>query len=67
MSLNCTASGLSPINVTWYKGKKVLASGISEVVFTLKHVTDKDWGEFLCVAKNSAGENKKSVTLKGKK
>ncbi|KAJ7372083.1 hypothetical protein OS493_020507 [Desmophyllum pertusum] len=53
VSLNCTAAG-----------HKVLASGISEAVFTLKNITDKDWGEFLCVANNSAGEDKKSVIIK---
>ena len=66
VNLNCTTSGLSPVNVTWYKGNKVVASGISEAVLTLKNITDKDWGEFLCVAKNSAGEDKKRIILKGK-
>ena len=65
-SLNCTATGLFPVNVTWYKENKVLASGISEAVFSRRNITDKDWGEFVCVAKNSAGEDKKNVTLKGK-
>ncbi|XP_078371020.1 uncharacterized protein LOC144654684 isoform X2 [Oculina patagonica] len=64
VSLNCTASGLSPVEVTWYKGRKALASGISKAVLTLKDITDVDWGEILCVAKNSAGEDKKSVILK---
>ncbi|KAJ7372069.1 hypothetical protein OS493_020493 [Desmophyllum pertusum] len=64
VSLNCTASAVSPIHVMWYKGPKVLASGISEAVFALKNITDKDWGEFLCVAKNFAGEDKKSVILR---
>lgn len=67
MSLNCMASGLSPVNVRWYKRHKLLASGVSEAVFTLKNITDKDWGEFLCVAKNSAGEDKKRVILKSKR
>ena len=66
MSLRCTASGLSPVNVTWYKENKTLACGISEAVLSLKSVTDEDWGEFLCVAKTSAGEDQKSVILKGK-
>ena len=67
MSLYCIASGLSPMDVKWYKGRKVLASGMSNAVLTVKNITDKeDWGEFLCVAKNSAGEDKKSVTLRGK-
>lgn len=66
MSLNCTASSFSPVNVTWYKGNKVLTGGMSEAVLTLKNITDKDWGEFLCVAKNSAGESKRTVILKGK-
>ena len=65
MSLNCMASSFSPVNVTWYKGNKVLTDGMSKAVLTLKTITDKDWGEFLCVAKNSAGEDKRSVILKG--
>ena len=59
------ASSFSPVNVTWYKGNKVLTDGMSETVITLKTITDKDWGEFLCVAKNSAGEDQRSVFLKG--
>lgn len=66
MSLNCTASSFAPVNVTWYKGNNILTGGMSEAVYTLKNITDKDWGEFLCVAKNSAGEDKRSVILKGK-
>lgn len=66
VTLNCTASGLSPVKVTWYKGSIVLTSGISEAVLTLKNITDKDWDEFLCVANNSAGEDEKTVVLKGK-
>ena len=65
VSLNCTASSFSPVNVTWYKGNKVLTDGISKSVFTLKNITEKDWGEFLCVAKNSAGKDEKTVVLKG--
>ena len=65
VSLNCTASSFSPVNVTWNKGNKVLADGMSKAVLTLKTITDKDWGKFLCVAKNSAGEDKRSVILKG--
>ena len=65
VSLNCMASSLSPVNVTWYKGNKVLADNMTKAVLTLKTITDKDWGEFLCVAKNSAGEDKRSVILKG--
>ena len=65
MSLNCIASSLSPVNVTWYRGNKVLSDGMSEAVLTLKNITDKDWGEFLCVAKNSVGEDKRNVILKG--
>lgn len=66
MSLSCTASGLLPVEVTWYKGNKALANGFSEALLPLKTITDKDWGEFQCVAKNSVGEDKKSVLLKGK-
>jgi len=65
VSLNCTASSFSPVNVSWYKGNKVLSDGISKSVLTLKTITDKDWGEFLCVAKNSAGKDEKTVALKG--
>ncbi|XP_020625048.1 Down syndrome cell adhesion molecule homolog isoform X3 [Orbicella faveolata] len=64
VSLNCTASSISPVNVTWYKGNKVLTNGISESVLTLKNITDKDWGEFFCVANNSAGKDEKTVVLK---
>ena len=42
-----------------------MADGMSEAVLTLETITDEDWGEFLCVAKNSAGEDKRSVILKG--
>ncbi|KAL9971573.1 hypothetical protein ACROYT_G017750 [Oculina patagonica] len=62
--LDCTASSLTSVNVTWYRGHKVLASGVSKAVFTLKNITDEDWGEFLCVAKNSDGEVKRSVILR---
>jgi len=64
VSLNCTASSFSPVNVTWYKENKVLTDGMSKAVLKL-NITDKDWGEFLCVAKNSAGEDKRSLFLKG--
>ena len=66
MNLNCTASSVSPVEVTWYRGSKVLASRISVVVVTLTNITGQDWGEFLCVANNSVGEDRKSVFLKGK-
>ena len=66
MTLHCTASSFSPVNVTWYKGNKLLTSGMSAAVLTLKNITHTDWGEFLCVAKNSAGEDKRTVILKGK-
>ena len=65
VSLNCTASSISSVNVTWYKGNKVLTDGISESALTLKNITDNDWGEFLCVANNSAGKDEKTVFLKG--
>ena len=65
VSLNCTASSISSVHVTWYKRNKVLSDGISESVLTLKNITDKDWGEFLCVANNSAGKDEKTVVLKG--
>ena len=64
VSLNCTASSFSPVNVTWYKGNKVLTDGMSKAVLTLKTITDKDWGEFLCVTKNSAGEDKRRLSSK---
>jgi len=66
LSLNCKASSLSPVNVTWYRGRKALASGISEAILTLDNITNKDWGEFLCVANNSLGVHNKSVFLKSK-
>jgi len=65
VSLNCTASSFSLVNVTWYKRNKILTDGISKSVLTLKTITDKDWGKFLCVAKNSAGKDEKTVVLKG--
>ena len=65
VSLNCTASSISPVNVTWYKGNKVLSAGLSTAVLTLKNITDKDWGEFLCVANNSVEKDEKTVVLKG--
>ena len=65
VSLNCMASSFSPVKVTWYKGNKVLTDGMSKAVLTLKTITNNDWGEFLCVAKNSAGEDERSVILKG--
>ena len=66
VSLNCTASSLLLFNVTWYKDRKVLATGIFMAVYTLENITDEHWGEFLCVARNSDGETKESVFLKGK-
>ena len=66
VSLNCTASSSLSFNVTWYKDSKVLASGIFMAVYKLENITDKHWGEFLCVARNSDGETKKRVFLKGK-
>ena len=65
VSLNCTASSISPVNVTWYKGNKVLTVGITTAVLSLKNITDKDWGEFLCVANNSVEKDEKTVVLKG--
>ena len=65
MNLKCTASSISPVSVTWYKGNKVLTSGNSTAVLSLKNITDKDWGEFLCVAKNSVEKDEKTVVLKG--
>ena len=41
-------------------------NGISKAVFTLYNVTDEDWGECVCVAKNSAGEDRKAVDLRSK-
>ena len=66
MSLNCTASSLLSSNVTWYKEDKVLATGVYMAVYTLTNITDNDWGEFLCIARNSHGGTKESVLLKGK-
>ena len=63
VSLNCTASTFSPAKVPWYKGNIVLTDSISKSVLTLKNITDKDWGEFNCVAANSAGKDEKAVVL----
>lgn len=64
-SLKCTAKGLSPVEVMWHKKNEVLVSGISETIFTLGSITAKDWGEYVCTANNSVGEDTKSVFLKG--
>jgi len=69
VNLSCTASGLSPLNVTWERRGKVVSNqdnGISKAAFTLYNVTDEDWGECVCVAKNSAGEDRITVVLRSK-
>ena len=69
VSLSCTASGLSFLNVTWHRGQKVLSShgnGTSKAMFRLYNITYEDWGEYMCVAKNLAGENRKTVFLRSK-
>jgi len=69
VNLSCTATGLSPLNVTWERRGEVVSdqnNGISKAMFTLYNVTDEDWGECVCVAKNSAGEDRKAVDLRSK-
>jgi len=64
VSLNCTASSLLSSNVTGSKDGKVLAFGIFVAVYTLTNITDKAWGYFLCVDRNSDGRTKENVRLK---
>ena len=69
MNLSCMATGLSPINVTWEKRGEVVSNqdnGISKAVYTLYNVTDEDRGNCVCVAKNSAGEDRRAVVIKSK-
>ena len=70
MSLRCTASGLSLLNVTWYKDGVGVATnhgnGTSEAVFRLYNITVQDWSEYVCVAKNAVGEDRRTVYLRSK-
>lgn len=72
VSLRCTASGLGLLNVTWYKGEVVATTnhgnGTSEAVLRLYNITIKDWGEYVCVAKNAVGNenNMRTVYLRSK-
>lgn len=68
MSLSCAANGLSLLNVTWYKGGKVMShhSGnrTSKAALTLYNITREYWGEYVCVAKNSVGANSKTALIR---
>ncbi|XP_068720122.1 uncharacterized protein [Montipora capricornis] len=67
VSLICRASGLSFLNVTWYKGREIAThrgNGSSEAVVTLSKVTDKAWGEYICIAKNEVGEDRETVSVR---
>lgn len=70
VSLRCTTSGLSLLNVTWYKdGVRVATNhgnGTSEAVFRLYNITVQDWGEYVCVTKNAVGEDRRTVYLRSK-
>ena len=68
MTLSCVASGLSPLNVTWYKCGKVMShhqgNCTSKTVLAFYNITREDWGEYVCVAKNSVGEDSKTVFIR---
>ncbi|CAH3028068.1 unnamed protein product [Porites evermanni] len=68
VTLSCVAKGLSLLNVTWYKGGKVMShhygNRTSKAVLTLYNITREDWGEYVCVAKNSVGEDSKTVFIR---
>lgn len=68
VTLSCVANGLSLLNVTWYKGGKVMShhhgNRTSKAVLTLYNITREDWGGYVCVAKNSVGEDSKTVFIR---
>ena len=70
MTLSCVANGLSLLNVTWYKSGEVMSHHLgnrtSKAVLTLYNITREDWGEYVCVANNSVGEDRKSVSVRSK-
>ena len=66
MNLICGAQGLSPVQVIWKRNDKVLVSGIFKAILTLRNITAEDCGDYVSVAKNSAGEDTRTVILRGK-
>ena len=45
---------------------KVLVSGTSKAILTLRNITAEDCGDYVSVAKNTAGEDTRTVILLGK-
>ena len=68
VTLSCVANGLSLLNVTWYKGGKVMShhhgNCTSKAVLAFYNITREDWGEYVCVAKNSVDEDSKTVFIR---
>ena len=66
VNLTCIAQSLSPVQVIWKRNDKVLVSGISQAILTLRNITAEDCGDYVSVAKNAAGEDTRTVILLGK-
>ena len=66
VNLKCIAQSLSPVQVIWKRNDKVLVSGISQAILTLRNITAEDCGDYVSVAKNAAGEDTRTVILLGK-
>ena len=66
VNLTCIAQGLSPVQVMWKRNDKVLVSGTSKAILTLRNITAEDCGDYVSVAKNTAGEDTRTVILLGK-
>ncbi|CAH3045752.1 unnamed protein product, partial [Pocillopora meandrina] len=64
VNLICSAQGLSPVQVIWKRNDKVLVSGIFKAILTLRNITAEDCGDYVSVAKNSAGEDTRTVILR---
>ncbi|KAA0701901.1 Neural cell adhesion molecule 1 [Triplophysa tibetana] len=68
--LACDADGFPEPNVTWRRNNILLGSGDkysfnedgSEM--TVLHVTKLDEGDYICIAKNKAGESEQELSLK---
>ena len=66
VNLTCIAQSLSPVQVMWKRNDKVLVSGTSQAILTLRNITAEDCGDYVSVAKNTAGEDTRTVILLGK-
>ena len=66
VNLTCIAQSLSPVQVMWKRNDKVLVSGTSKAILTLRNITAEDCGDYVSVAKNTAGEDTRTVILLGK-